>query len=494
MCAGRWKKDDGCACFFDVDAPRNFLLSSEVSKNFALLLARSFAKLNHRLWAYCNPNPNPIIRNPVSRKRAATSNETKKMVTRKEKDGAREGAYDARGARTTQVRRTRNMVGGALMAFVFVSAVKKTAAASYHQDSILADASESLASIGATGLCHPTSHDFEPFFPHCEEHGLHHYSDDVGLSFDGVDLPGSSQWRYLAEGGAEKEEDDWFYLRNSLLATMCVVMAALAAGLTMGLMSIDPLMLLIKMRAGATTEEREQAAALLPVVKQHHLLLVTLLLLNSIANEALPLFLDALVPGYVAVIMSVTLVLFFGEIIPSAVFTGPNQMKLAFRLLPLVRVVMALLFPIAYPISKTLDHFLHDEDGTSSAFNRKELSALVRIQYEEHLAAKRRQRAERAEAARGLNRLNGDNSQILAQTVLDASVREIKRELENSADEHSYMSNTTDASVRSTYQRSPSIHMDEVSMVEGALSMKTKFAIDGVYQVSCDMAHVRGGC
>lgn len=78
--------------------------------------------------------------------------------------------------------------------------------------------------------------------------------------------------------------------------------AALAAGLTMGLMSLDPLMLLIKMRAGASADEKNPAAVILPVDKQNHLLLVTLLLLNSMANEALPLFLEVLVSPVLAVI------------------------------------------------------------------------------------------------------------------------------------------------------------------------------------------------
>lgn len=78
----------------------------------------------------------------------------------------------------------------------------------------------------------------------------------------------------------------------------------------------------------------------MPLLKQHHLLLVTLLvcsggvyipgdvrfdggltssslllsqLCNAGVNEALPLFLDRLVPTYLAVIISVTAVLFFGE-------------------------------------------------------------------------------------------------------------------------------------------------------------------------------------
>ena len=82
-----------------------------------------------------------------------------------------------------------------------------------------------------------------------------------------------------------------------IMSFICVTLAALAAGLTMGLLSLDHLELKMKKRVSDDEEERLQSEALLPVVQDHHRLLVTLLLLNSIANEALPLFLDKLVPG-----------------------------------------------------------------------------------------------------------------------------------------------------------------------------------------------------
>lgn len=53
-------------------------------------------------------------------------------------------------------------------------------------------------------------------------------------------------------------------------------------------------------------------------------MLVTLLLCNAAAVEALPLCLDELVPSVVAIILSVTGVLAFGEIIPQALCTGPS--------------------------------------------------------------------------------------------------------------------------------------------------------------------------
>ncbi|EEC45191.1 predicted protein, partial [Phaeodactylum tricornutum CCAP 1055/1] len=193
------------------------------------------------------------------------------------------------------------------------------------------------------------------------------------------------------------------------------------AGLTLGLLGLDPLLLLIKERAGRSEKERRMARNLLPLVQQHHRLLVTLLLMNSIANEALPIFLEGLLSPTVAVLVSVTLVLFFGEIIPSAIFTGPNQLQIANRLAPLVKAAMCVLGPIAIPIAKLLDWFLHDDDGESlSAYNRGELSALILLH------------------------------------EMSAPVQ----------------------SGRPTYERSTSIHVDEVTMVEGALQMKTKVAVD----------------
>jgi metal transporter CNNM len=247
---------------------------------------------------------------------------------------------------------------------------------------------------------------------------------------------------------------------NAICATVCVCTAALAAGLTMGLLSLDPLMLLIKQRAGATERERNDAESLLPIVRKHHLLLVSLLLMNAMANEALPLFLDKLVNPFVAVILSVTLVLFFGEIIPSAVFTGPDQIKIAARLAPVVRTVMFVLSPIAYPIAKVLDIVLHEEE-TEGMYNRGELSALVRIQYEEHLAAKSRRKSAIHRAIDEFSSMESLDSYASIRSSasrvrpeITQTIRSLKRELGQ----------------RNLHN---DLHIDEVMMVEGALQMRT---------------------
>jgi len=179
--------------------------------------------------------------------------------------------------------------------------------------------------------------------------------------------------------GDELDGDEKYI--NAGIALLCVLIGGIAAGLTMGLLSIDPLMLRIKLRSG-TNLEKSYAKKILPVVSNHHRLLVTLLLLNSVANETLPLFLDKLFPGYVAIIVSVTFVLVFGEIIPSALFTGPKQMEIAAFMSPVVKFVLFMFAPIALPISSVLDSLLGHEDGVTM-FKRVELNALVKIQHEE---------------------------------------------------------------------------------------------------------------
>jgi len=175
---------------------------------------------------------------------------------------------------------------------------------------------------------------------------------------------------------------------NASIALLCVIMAALAAGLTMGMVSIDPLQMEVVLETDeadcATEEEVEKlrreksyARRLLPLLGNHHLLLVTLLLLNSAANECLPIFLDKLVPESIAIVLSVTFVLLFGEIIPSAIFTGPNQFKIAATLSPLVYFFTFTLYVVAWPIAKLLDLLLGKDH--EARYRRAGLKALVKL-------------------------------------------------------------------------------------------------------------------
>lgn len=165
---------------------------------------------------------------------------------------------------------------------------------------------------------------------------------------------------------------------NSVMATICVICAGLAAGLTVGLLSLDVTKLEIKIMTGSP-EERLAAEKVLPIVKQHHLLLVTLLLFNSVANETLPIFLGSLMPNYLAVLCSVSLVLVFGEILPSALFTGPKQLITAAHLTKLVYFLIFIFYPVSYPLGLLLD-YLFGVDESSGSISRDELEALVILQ------------------------------------------------------------------------------------------------------------------
>ena len=69
-------------------------------------------------------------------------------------------------------------------------------------------------------------------------------------------------------------------------------------------------------------EEKKLIAKIKPILIKKHLLLVTLLLANAVAMETLPIFLDAIMPAFLAIILSTTAVLIFGEVLPQVRLTN----------------------------------------------------------------------------------------------------------------------------------------------------------------------------
>ena len=61
---------------------------------------------------------------------------------------------------------------------------------------------------------------------------------------------------------------------------------------------------------------KKASERIFPVIDKHHWMLVTLLLGNAAVVEALPLTLNEVVSPFVSIILSVTAVLIFGEILP----------------------------------------------------------------------------------------------------------------------------------------------------------------------------------
>ncbi|XP_068658251.1 DUF21 domain-containing protein At4g14240-like [Aristolochia californica] len=167
----------------------------------------------------------------------------------------------------------------------------------------------------------------------------------------------------------------FWWLTYAGISCFLVLFAGIMSGLTLGLMSLGLVELEILQRSG-TAVEKKQAAAIFPVVQKQHRLLVTLLLGNACAMEALPICLDKIFHPFVAVILSVTFVLAFGEVIPQAICTRYG-LAVGANFVWLVRILMIVCYPVAYPIGKLLDCVLgHNE---SALFRRAQLKALVSI-------------------------------------------------------------------------------------------------------------------
>lgn len=164
----------------------------------------------------------------------------------------------------------------------------------------------------------------------------------------------------------------WIYLG---IYVALVIIAGIMSGLTMGLLSLDSTSLAV-LSTGGKPKEQKYAKKILPLVNRHHLLLVTLLLANAVAVESMPLFLDKISDPVTAIVVSVTAVLLFGEVVPQALFTRFG-LAIGATLSPLVYFLIFITCPVSWPLSKLLDCVLGKDHATF--FRRAELSVLVDI-------------------------------------------------------------------------------------------------------------------
>jgi CBS domain containing-hemolysin-like protein len=106
----------------------------------------------------------------------------------------------------------------------------------------------------------------------------------------------------------------------------------------------------------------------------------TLLVANAAALEALPLLLSDVVPEWVALVLSITLVLVFGEIIPQA-WIHRNPLAVCASCSWLVWTLLVLFALVVYPLAALLDCVigLPRARGTAMLFRRHELESLVAL-------------------------------------------------------------------------------------------------------------------
>lgn len=197
---------------------------------------------------------------------------------------------------------------------------------------------------------------------------------------------------------------------------MQVCFSGLFSGLTVGLMSVSALqMSVLKANDLGDPKEKMYAERLEPVLRpdRHHLLLVTLLLANAACMEALPIFLNKLVPEWMAIILSVGFVLVFGEIIPQAACVD-SPLKIGSALAPVVKFFMFILYPIAWPISKILDWIL-GHDGSHFLSGRSQLQSLLSVTQREKVLEANETRI--LKAVIGLKTKQVRDKQTLAQDI-----------------------------------------------------------------------------
>ncbi|RKO91099.1 hypothetical protein BDK51DRAFT_20603 [Blyttiomyces helicus] len=159
-----------------------------------------------------------------------------------------------------------------------------------------------------------------------------------------------------------------------------VIAGGIFAGLTIGLMSLDETNLAI-LKLSGTVEEKAWAARIEPIRRNGHLLLVTLLLANTVINETLPVLMHSLKwDGYKAVLISTALIVVFGEIIPQAICARYGLQVGAFFAYP-VRILIWVVYIIAYPIARLLDWILGHKHGV--IYRRSELKELMALHGED---------------------------------------------------------------------------------------------------------------
>ena len=188
----------------------------------------------------------------------------------------------------------------------------------------------------------------------------------------------------IASFSEEKNSDSFFngFWFNFIGFTGLSVFAGAMSGLTVGYLSIDMLILEIKLISG-TEQEKIYANKIKKIISDHHWILVTLLLCNAFACEAMPILLDKLVNEMMAIVISVTVLLFVGEIVPQALCTGPNQMKIAAFLAPFTYALMIITYPLSFPIAKFMDCVVGLHGKTR--FCNSDLKSVIELHVKEHV-------------------------------------------------------------------------------------------------------------
>uniref|UniRef100_A0A1I7UAL4 Metal transporter n=1 Tax=Caenorhabditis tropicalis TaxID=1561998 RepID=A0A1I7UAL4_9PELO len=164
------------------------------------------------------------------------------------------------------------------------------------------------------------------------------------------------------------------------LAWICLItllcFSGLFSGLNLGLMTLSPYELQLYIASG-TEQEKRYANKILPIRKKGNQLLCTLLIGNVIVNVGVSMLMDIIVgTGLFVLIGATAAIVVFGEIIPQAVCVKLG-LPIGATTIPITQVLLFLMWPLTWPISKILDMFLKEE--LTRSLERNKLVEMLKL-------------------------------------------------------------------------------------------------------------------
>jgi metal transporter CNNM len=155
----------------------------------------------------------------------------------------------------------------------------------------------------------------------------------------------------------------------ALQVSILVLGSGICSGLNVSIMSLN----VADLERQATLGDKK-ARAVLPFRRKTHLTLAAILLTNVAFASASSIVLAGQLNGFVAAAISTLLLVFFGELLPQALFTK-NALSFCYFFAPLLRLMTIVTYVIAKPLQLILDRWFGDEKRR--LHSRHELSLII---------------------------------------------------------------------------------------------------------------------